>query len=133
MSFLYLNLTQAHLYAPMARALLLNGDGYEWLMIGGGLVAGGAGGGGAYFRFQNPVHRPKNAGKRHDCGRRRRRSRMGGGGAGLLLQTRENEYFYWVVRKENIEDGERQLGLEGHEEKLWNRIRRAEGLCVKLH
>jgi hypothetical protein len=56
----------------MARARLLNGDGYEWLMIGGGLVAGGVGGrggGGAYFRFQNPVHRPKNAGKRHDYGR----------------------------------------------------------------
>ncbi len=65
----------------MDRALLLNGDGYEWLMIGGGLVAGGAGGGGCIFPFQNPVHTPKNAGKRHDCGRRRK---IGGGGGGVF-------------------------------------------------
>ncbi len=36
----------------------------------------------------------------------------------ILLQTRENEYFYWVVRnkKRNIEEGKRHLGLEEHEE-----------------
>ncbi len=41
-----------------------------------------SGGGGAYFRFQNPVHRPKNAGKRHDCGRRRK---IGGGGGAVFF------------------------------------------------
>ncbi len=32
--------------------------------------------------------------------------------------------------KRNIEEGKRQLGLEGHEEKEWKQIGRVDELCV---
>jgi hypothetical protein len=49
-------------------------------------VAEGAGGRGCIFPFsKSGPHRPKNAGKRHDCGRRRK-IRMGGGGQVFVLR-----------------------------------------------
>ncbi len=54
----------------------------------------------------------------------------GGEGRPSSSDKGERVYFYQAVRnkKRNIEEGERQLGLEENEEKEWKQIGRVEGL-----